>query len=258
MRERPLAWRVEDCCHNAWPALRQAMVGDWMLRFAGGVSRRANSANPLRAQLQDIDAAVAATERLYRAQGLPALFRIPAIVDPAMDARLDRLGYTAEGETVTLCGDLASIAARPDAEVETLERPSTDWLAAMARLQGHTPERALTYRRIVEAIAIPALFCGLRQNGQYVALAFGAVHDGLLCFESVITEVAQRGRGHGRRVLGAILAWGARGGAETACLQVQADNAPALKLYRGLGLTTELYRYHYRRAPPRRQGPRAS
>lgn len=250
MRERPLAWRVEDCCHNAWPALRQAMFGDWLLRFAGGVTRRANSANPLRPVLQDIDASIAAAERLYRAQGLPTLFRIPAIIDPAMDASLDRLGYTMEGETVTLCGDLASIAARPDPDVEAQAQPSADWLAAMARLQGHTPDRALTYRRIVESIAIPALFCGLRQDGQYVALAFGAAHDGLLCFESVITDAARRGRGHGRRVLGTILAWGARSGAETACLQVQADNAPALKLYRGLGLTTELYRYHYRRAPP--------
>jgi GNAT superfamily N-acetyltransferase len=229
--------------------LRQVLFGDWMLRFAGGVSRRANSANPLRARIQDIDASIAACEGLYRAQGRPTIFRIPAMIDPAMDARLEQLGYTVEGETVTLSGALAAMAAQPDPDVDGQAQPAQDWLAAMARLQGHTPDRALTYRRIVESIAIPAFFCGLRRDGQFVALAFGAVHDGLLCFESVVTDARHRGRGHGRRVLATLAAWGKRNGATAACLQVEATNAPARALYGGLGLGMELYRYHYRREP---------
>ncbi|MBB1094187.1 hypothetical protein [Rhodopseudomonas pseudopalustris] len=33
-----------------------------------------------------------------------------------------------------------------------------------------------------------------------------------------------------------------------ACLQVVSDNTAGRALYASLGLTTELYRYHYRRA----------
>ncbi len=249
MRERSLAWRVEECCHNAWPALRQVWFGDWVLRFAGGVSRRANSANPLRPDLRDIDAMIAACEALYRVQGLPTLFRVPTIVDPATDATLERRGYTAEGETVTLHGVLDAPAAAEDPQVEIQPRPSPEWVAAMGRLQGHTGERNETYGRIVGLVAIPAAFGGLRRDGALVALAYGAVHDGLLCFESVVTDRAHRGRGHGRRLLAGITAWGRRMGARAACLQVEATNAPALALYGVLGLGTELYRYHYRRAP---------
>ena len=42
-----LAWRVEAVCFNAFPSLKQAILDGWLLRFSRGVSRRANSANPL-------------------------------------------------------------------------------------------------------------------------------------------------------------------------------------------------------------------
>jgi ribosomal protein S18 acetylase RimI-like enzyme len=50
-------------------------------------------------------------------------------------------------------------------------------------------------------------------------------------------------------LIAALAAWGRDEGAVGACLQVEAGNASALALYDGFGLKTELYRYHYRRAP---------
>ena len=56
-------------------------------------------------------------------------------------------------------------------------------------------------------------------------------------------------RGSGRRLLAAVNAWGAASGAEAVCLQVEASNPAGRALYARLGVTTELYRYHYRRQP---------
>jgi ribosomal protein S18 acetylase RimI-like enzyme len=247
MPETALAWRIEETCLRAWPALREERVGAWLLRFADGLTRRSNSANPRAARIDDIAASVDACAARYRDSGQPAIFRIPSILDPAVDAHLDRLGYGAEGATITLHGPLAN--GRPDAAVESAARPDDDWLAAMNTLQNRRPREAAIYAGLVRAVAIPAGFARLRRDGATLALAYAALHDGLLCFESVITAPAERGRGHARRVLESLIAWGASAGARAMCLQVEAHNAPAQKLYRGLGIDTEIYRYHYRRAP---------
>jgi N-acetylglutamate synthase len=248
MNNHPKCWSAERALQKAWPAMEEETRGDWRARFAPGVSRRSNSANPTRAAPRNVETDIAACEDLYRARGLPALFRLPSLIEPAAGARLDRLGYSLEDETLTLSGPLAAAAPR-DPNVAIAARPQTAWLAAMAELQGQTPAQAEVYSRVVTSIAVPAGFASLREDGAWAALAFGAVAGEWLCLESVVTHPSLRGRGHARRLLTALLAWGAENGAKDVCLQVGANNAPALPLYRGLGLGSELYRYHYRREP---------
>ncbi|HYM71349.1 MAG TPA: GNAT family N-acetyltransferase [Stellaceae bacterium] len=244
-----LAWQVEEIELNAWPALREIYLDGWILRFGGGVSRRANSANPLSQGSRGSDALIAACEGHYPRHGLPPLFRIVSLLDPEFDARLAARGYAAEGETLTLYGDIAGVPAASDPQVTLLTRPTPRWCAAMAILQGHSPAQARTYRRIVERIALPGRFALLADDDAPVALAYGLMQHGLLCYESVVTDRTRRRRGYSRRLLAALAAWAKAEGAPGACLQVQADNAPAVPLYHSIGLTTELYRYHYRRAP---------
>jgi GNAT superfamily N-acetyltransferase len=244
--ERP--WRVEQTCFNAFPSLQQVLFEGWLMRFSGGLSRRANSVNPLGPGCSRIAAAIAAAEALYRAQGLPTIFRVPSLVDPALDRELASRGYTSEGESCVLYGAMGGLAAAADPAVRLSASPDAEFLAAMATLQGHSATQSAIYRGILGAIAIPARFALLAVDGAPAALGYGALHDGLLCYESVITDQGHRRQGLARRVLGSLAAWARDTGATGACLQVEAANAPALALYVGFGLG-ELYRYHYRRAP---------
>ncbi len=250
MSDRALSWRAEEAFLRAWPALRQEPCGDWLLRFAEGHSRRASSANPMRADMRDTAAAIAACEDRYRAARQPPIFRIPSFIVPAIDARLDRIGYRAEGETCTLYADLGGIAPLHDADsIEVSKRPAAEWLAAVAAMQELPERNRVLYARIVGAIAIPAAFLAVRVDNRIVAAGYGAVHDRLLCCESVVTDSRHRRHGHARRLMAALFAWGRRMNATAACLQVTAANAAARQLYHGLGLRTELYRYHYRCKP---------
>lgn len=244
-----LNWRVERICRQSWPSLREGIVGDWVFRFAEGQTRRANSANPLRDVAGDIGAAIAAAEAQYAAWGQPAIFRTLSFLDPAIDAQLVARGYAPEGETVTLYGDFVPWPMRRDPDVRIDAGATPEWLAAMALLKGQAPAQRDIYRTILEKIEIPATFISFAVDGAPAALAYGGLSDGLLCLESVITAEALRGRGYASRILGALMAWAIEQGAGGVCLQVEAHNTIAQKLYRGMGLTRELYRYRYWRQP---------
>jgi len=244
-----LAWLVEETCLNAWPALRQVMLDGWVLRFSEGLTRRANSANPLRAGYHGADDLIPASEALYRRQLLPTIFRVPSIIGSALDERLDAVGYGSEGDSHVLYGEIDIVAGARDPEVQLSAYPTEEWFRAMAVLQNHTVEQSRIYRRIIGAIAIPVAFAALAIEGEFVALAYGALHNGLLCYESVVTDPRRQRRGCARRIIATLAAWAKDEGATGACLKVEAGNAPALALYDSIGLKTRLYGYHYRREP---------
>jgi len=248
------SWPAEEAAINGFPPLRQVVCGDWLLRFSGGGRRTANSATPLREPGGDMDEVIAEAEALYRSEGQPAIFRIPSFVAPETDRHLAARGYGKEGESCIIEGPLDPIAAAAASVggaggVALLPKPSPSWFAAMARLQGHSAEYQPLYRQVVASIVLPAAFAELAAAGETVAMAYGTIHRGMLCFESVVTGAQHRRKGYSRRVLAALADWGRQNGATVATLQVEASNTPGRTLYHAIGMTTELHRYHYRRQP---------
>ena len=244
-----LIWRVETACRNGWPPLDRISLGDWEAGFGAGLTRRINSANPSGplASLGDPD--IAACAQAYAGWGLPAIFRVPSFLDPSVDGRLEDHGWSPEGVTLTLHAPMDDIAAVADAEVECQAGPTDEWLAARVEFAALAGDQGQTYARVARSLATPAVFAALRIDGRIASIGYGAVSERLVCLESIATDPALRGRGLARRLLGALLGSAQARGCEGACLQVEADNDPAAALYRSIGLRTELYRYHYRRAP---------
>jgi N-acetylglutamate synthase len=250
MAREALRRRAEEAYLKGWPALRQEVLDGWLLRLSGGYTRRANSVHPLAAGRESLADKIARCETLYEEAGLPTIFRIPSIAEPGLDAVLDARGYCpAEDETRVVSLDFARRPPR-DGGAEWVENaPGAEWLEAHARCSGSSTRAQQEQRDILHALAVPAVFAGLRgDDGRLGALAFGAVADRILCLNLVVTDPALRRRGLSRRVVSSVLCWAReRAGAEGACLAVVASNTPAIALYQQLGFTTELYRYHYRR-----------
>jgi ribosomal protein S18 acetylase RimI-like enzyme len=239
-----LNWRVEEACMNAWPASRQLLLGGWLLRASGGEVRRANSVNPLRGGPRDPAKVLAAAESVYAALEQPTIFRAPDIAE-GMAERLVELGYLAESETATLHCDLSGKPDGSQGAAELTPKPSPEWLQARAALSAVDAEGSQLYATMLAGILPAKAFAAVRHEGEIAALAYAVVHDGLAVIESVVTAPQWRQRGYGRRAVGGLLDWARSAGAEGACLQVVADNAPALALYRTLGFERELYRYRY-------------
>lgn len=248
MAEGGLEWRVEQACFNAWPALNQVHVGDWAVRFGGGLTRRVNSANPLHPAAGGLERDAEEILEFYRRAGLRPRFRIPALIAPENDQRLEALGLEVEAETCTLYASLPSLALAPDDAVAVLPAPSEAWLAAKRALSGLEARQAEVFARIAAQISLPVGFAAMSWDGRLSAVAYAAVQHGVACVEAVVTDERLRGRGLGRRMLGALLAWAEGQGARAAALQVDASNVAGRALYAALGFRTELYRSHYRSA----------
>jgi ribosomal protein S18 acetylase RimI-like enzyme len=240
-----LNWRVERLCHHAWPSLKEEVHGDWVFRFSNGLSRRGNSANPLGPDAGDVGAMLSAAAEAFPREDLPPLVRIPGLLAPAIERELAARHFQPEGETLTLYCDLPPSQMRRDPDVTITSAPTEDWLQRIWALKDLGTKQRTTYRAIVAALGVPCAFMALHVDGMMVAMGFVALDDRLLCIESLITDPGHRGRGHAKRLVGAMLAWGIRQGVEGACLQVVADNDPAIRLYRSMGFLRELYRYRY-------------
>lgn len=253
METSNLAWRIDELCSNAWPPLRQVLDGDWSIRLSQGLTRRANSVNPLRPQAAGLASVLDRAQNLYEGIGQCTYVRVPSFLDPALDRDLAGRGYTAEAVTLSLYRSLEGLAFEQDSQVALDETASEEWFRSRARLAGFAPRRAEIHRRIVSGIALPAVFAALRQKGRTEAMAHAVLQGTLLTIASVETAADQRNRGLGLRTLEALLHWGVARGAGAVCLQVEAENPAARALYRKLGLTREIYRYHYRKAPPARE-----
>lgn len=241
MMQADFLWRMEGACRAAWPALEEDVVDGWLLRLSGGGTRRVNSLNPMPGRSLDAARVLDAAEARFAAAGQPALIRV-ADFARELDVELDRRGYGCEGRTRTLLAPLDGISA-PSPDIALLPKPDARWLAARERLGSHNN----VFRRMLAILEEPAAFAAAMTAGEVVAIAYGAIRDGVMVVESVATDPAFRGRGYARRMISALMAWAHRNGAAHSCLQVQADNAPALALYRRLGYERELYDYRYRR-----------
>ena len=234
---------------NAWPALQVMLYDGWVLRFADGYTRRANSVSPLYASSQDIEEKIRRCEHFYRRRGLSAIFKMTVESFPAsLDNLLAQKGYTVEAPTSVQTLDLGNIEiiSQPaHLEVELTEA----WLANQCWLNASSSsvaeEQQLIQQQILQNIVPATCFASVDEGSEVVACGMGVLEGELLGIFDVATAKEHRRRGHGRQLMLNLLWWGKRNGARTAYLQVMLDNPPALSLYEKLGFR-EVYQYWYR------------
>ncbi len=241
---------LEELSLNALPALHTVLLDGWVLRFAAGYTRRANSVNPLYPARRDLAQSVLACERAFAGQGLPTVFKLTPVAQPSdLDDFLAARGYAVQARTSVQTLSLASAPpVHADPELEIGPAPTPEWLTAFYALAGIAPRHHPTLARMLTGLVLLGGFALLRENGRPLACGLGVVQSGYLGLYDIATAPEARRRGLGRRLVAGLLAWGRQNGAQTAYLQVMLDNVPARKLYAGLGFH-DVYPYWYRVQP---------
>ena len=237
---------IEEISLNAWPSFHSLVYDGWVLRFADGYSRRANSINPLYFSSLDVDEKIRWCEDLYHEKGLPAIYKITPIIFPEdLDEKLTEHKYQKEAQTSVQVLELQSAAPRLSGKIILSEQLSDLWLDAfhgMLYLDGY-PE--YPHRQILEAIVPRKCFAMLTSGEEIVACGMGVLQSGFIGLYEIITHPFGRGRGFGQKLVESILAWGKENGAKKAYLQVMLDNPTAMRLYARVGFE-EQYQYWYR------------
>lgn len=237
---------LEELSMNAWPALQTLHYDGWVLRFAAGYTKRANSVYPLYPTRIDLDEKIKTCELLYRARNLPAVFKLTNTSTPDdLDACLEEHGYRVDSLTSVQLLYLNREKFRTEGEVKLADMETEAWHQAFARMNNVSSEHRATHEDILSAILPEKCYAAIYAGERIIGCGLGVLQTNYLGIFDVVIDPDHRSQGMGTNLVLALLAWGQERGANLAYLQVMQDNEPAMSLYKKIGFK-EKYRYWYR------------
>ncbi|NDL59767.1 N-acetylglutamate synthase, CG3035 family [Phytoactinopolyspora mesophila] len=240
---------LEAAAAQGWQGLEIHHIEGWILRAAGGFTRRANSCLPLGDPGQPLDDAIAAVEQWYRDRALAPTFQIPDRLAGALGHALDARGWSHDADVIVMTAPVDDVRRGTKAELPAVRvdpRPDDAWLGSYHYRGGDLPPHGIDVLTNADTVG----FASVDDGGQRVAIARGAVTDapsGRRWLGVTAVEVAPhaRRRGLGSHIVAGLAEWAANHDASDAYLQVEEINTVAQATYRKLGFGDH-HSYHYR------------
>jgi ribosomal protein S18 acetylase RimI-like enzyme len=237
---------IEELSFNAWPALRTVHYDGWVLRFADGFSKRANSINPLYDSTIDTAHKIERCEALYGAMDLKTIFKLNEVSHPqGLDATLAARGYEVVDPVSVQVLELNAGGDAPSGDIEISADPTGAWLDAYCAMDARAAGARATLERMLGLIVPRTAYASLKEEGVVIACAMGTLDSGFLGLFNIIVDKAHRNKGCARRIMSGLLGWARNEGADAAYLQVLKNNSTAIGLYRNFGFR-EISKYWYR------------
>ncbi|TFH05120.1 MAG: N-acetyltransferase [Candidatus Thorarchaeota archaeon] len=238
---------IEYLASHCWPAKEIERYHGWIIHWNDAVTWRANSVLPLDetsdALLEDsIDHVI----NYYNDRNTPPAFKITEESKPeTLDETLDEMGFqirmVTHVQTIPI-DDLACLNPRIEVDLLRVSDGSIDALLHRSKRD----EFALEIRReIIHRIEGEKKIARVMIDGHIAGIGLGVVKEDMLGLLSIRTLPEYERRGVAWSVTCALAIWGEETGANTAFLQVEAENKPALALYAAMGFKTK-YTYWYR------------
>ncbi len=239
---------LEETTFACWPDLGHERLDGWLLRFAAGHTKRANSVNVLHGDEQGLERRIEEAERRYCGAGLRPVFRLTPLAESRLDAALAERGYGLVEPSLVKTAAMDQVAA-VDPAVVLAEGPDDSWLDGYAAASGLEAATRDALRAMLERIDGRPVYAMSSDEEGPLGFAMAVTHRGRVGFFDVLTLPRARRRGVARRIMQSLIAWSREeAGARSMWIQVVEANAPARALYRSMGFAT-FYAYHYRVAP---------
>jgi GNAT superfamily N-acetyltransferase len=247
--------RIEERSLNVTHSSRLIIYDGWLLRLLPGKSKRARSVNALFGSTLPLAEKIRHCEAVYGHAGLPAVFRLtPFDQPPSLDVALAQTGYHSFGETLVCVAALdhppLSSAALSEAAGVTIRAAALGAFAEAVATICATPasQRRAHEKRLRDTPVGWRGFVAWRDGAPLAAGQLAYEDAPMAGLYDIVTAETVRGQGIGTALCASMLEWAWGHAARQSYLQVTADNAAALAVYRKFGFT-EGYRYHYRARP---------
>jgi GNAT superfamily N-acetyltransferase len=238
---------LQERAARAVPAEENVRVGGWWLRNAPGCSWWVSSVLPHETvRAAELDARISAVEEYCGERGIPVLMQMtPRAVQPELDAALAARGYVRKAsvslQTATTSSVLA-LASRGSLRVRLEEHPTRDWFEALHSVVGGSADAQW---RLLERIRERSAYASVELGAETVAVGRAIAETGWAGVFSMATRPEARGKGAAGAVLAALADWAAVNDAERMFLQVEHENAGAVRLYGRVGFS-ELCGFYFR------------
>lgn len=225
------------------PAEVQTIDG-WLLPFDDSSLNRAKSAVPIRHHAIDPQD-IPRIEAHYAQRGMAAQFRVADVppLDPLITA-LQAQGYHPKQPTLVQVGSVAQMRAMcPDSGTATVSsNPVSQW-SSLYTAQGFDPvDGANRVQALSRSSTV--IYAWVEENGITVAAGTASLSQGWCSIHGMRTLLTHRGKGLAGRILAGLAEVALEKGFSRAFLQVEADNASALRLYERAGFS-DAWRYRY-------------
>jgi len=240
-----LIQQYEALSMNAWSSLQALLYDGWILRFANGITKRANSVNPIYPSTLKPEVKVSYCETLYHTQGLQAVYKLtPGNHIAALDRLLASRGYqlvdTTSLQTLTI-----THTPNIDRYITMTHTYSDTWLRDFMQLSHKETEYFGAYKKIFMQLRREACYLSLSKDSHTIGCGLGAIENGYIGIFDIVVSEPYRRQGIGRQIINALLFCARSHGCHEAYLQVVTANTYAQKLYSSIGFK-ECYRYWYR------------
>ncbi|MDB5083438.1 MAG: family N-acetyltransferase, partial [Bacilli bacterium] len=236
---------IEELTLNNWQPLQTMLYDGWLLRFAGGYTKRANSVNPILYSTADVNVKIKECERLYTYKELSTVFKITPFVHPNnLDELLGDKGYALIERTSVQILSLDRVKQPTLTTVVLDETLTSEWLDTYCRLNNVELHKH-TMHQMLSNIVTKKCFISLYHQQEVIACGLAVIEREWLGLFDIVTAVNYRKRGFGEQLILNLLQWGRDHGAKSSHLAVVLTNQAALNLYAKIGYH-EIYRYWYR------------
>lgn len=241
--------RYEEKSLNAWPSLKTLVYKGCIIRLSRGYTKRANSANPLYTEENQIDDIIKYCENTYISAKQPSVFKIVNINSKydKIDSRLQKLNYKKLDLTNVMLKELSSINTIEEnlIDFESDNKFSKEWIKSFIVINNIKEKDKLTAIQMLDSITVGLLVASIKVNNKIIACGYGAFENNSIGFYDIVVANEYRGQGYGKKLMSGLINKAKESNIKNAYLQVVASNLIANKLYEDLGFY-KIYNYWYR------------